>query len=105
MNRCIGDLERDGRGYSFDVLRAKVLLAYGHQVRSTPRFVRIALAGRFTTGPIPEVNFGASLEGLLATLETGYYEQRYEGGRWVERRMPSGLSTLKTLWFDEAPEG
>ena len=41
LNRQIGDMNRDGRGYSFDTLRAKSLVAHGADFRSVSKFERV----------------------------------------------------------------
>lgn len=41
VNRLIGDMHRNGRGYSFPVLRAKAILAHGLSKTAAPKFKKV----------------------------------------------------------------
>jgi hypothetical protein len=59
VNRLIGDFERAGRGYSFEILRAKSLLSHGVFKVERPKFSRFSR-------PAGVVDFGT-----MAPAETG----------------------------------
>lgn len=76
MNGIAKHINRMGRGYSFEAIRAKVLYRYGHHViKKVPRLtVRQSLrepqAG--SSIGIREVNFGVNVDTLLASLDAKY---------------------------------
>lgn len=85
LNSLIRVVDRMGRGYSFDVLRAKILYSYGTQKIVKPAYNRnafkvtenqIPLSGnRIMTGGVPKVNllgitrYGSNPNKLLLDLE------------------------------------
>lgn len=81
VNRLIGGLHRNGRGYDFDTLRAKALLSHGIHKVVQPKFRRRAgppddsmamvdLDRFFAPTPEP-INYGVSIDDLQRLLSTG----------------------------------
>jgi hypothetical protein len=77
LNNLIRAVNRNGRGYSFDVLRAKILYTMGaHKViQSAPKFTR---EDRFyyvssTDSGSPTVNYGADISTLLRLMDEGMF--------------------------------
>lgn len=81
VNRLIGDLHRNGRGYDFDTLRAKALLSHGIHKLVQPKFQRgtrppddsfamFDLDRLFAPTPEP-INYGVSIDALQKLLSTG----------------------------------
>lgn len=103
LNRLIGDFERAGRGYSFEILRAKALLAYGIEKKVPSRFVKwtgptdlyyarpgVEIAD---TGPLLtqlEMNVGADMQALLDHFESlkGWGLSTLTHRRWWEEPSP-----------------
>ena len=107
VNRLLDDLQRAGRGYSFDAIRAKALLAFGHQHVSTPEFIRDALANKvsqFKPGSLPQVHYGTNIEGLRGSLAGSLSRSRWDGERYVTEMLPMGVSTLKVIGLETNDE-
>lgn len=77
MNRLIDDMNRNGRGYSFEVLRAKALLSYGlHKTKTVP--FRRASGDSFSVGfattadiympAAVTLNYGVDIDALHAAI-------------------------------------
>lgn len=62
VNNLTRKIESEGRGYSFDALRAKVLYTNGFKIEKRPKFGRLSRA---------EVNFGAPISTFIEQLEKG----------------------------------
>ena len=41
LNRCIGDMHREGRGYKIDTLRGKLFVSHGYGFEEQPKFERV----------------------------------------------------------------
>jgi hypothetical protein len=81
-------MNRLGRGYSFEALRAKILFAEGafkkqiikpkferRRQQSDNEFASFALAGFMTNQPEPketEINFGVDISTLIEMIENGH---------------------------------
>ena len=108
INRALDDIQRAGRGYSFEVMRAKALLAHGHHKRDLPKFVRERFDNKHVSmspegwASLPRVNFGVDFESLRRAVCTTNTVARWDGSRYVETVLPSGLSTLKVPELEAA---
>lgn len=79
LNNLIRFVNREGRGYSFDVLRAKILYTKGAHdvVRIAPKFERRdpysmgRMIDTSTQSDIREINYGANISTLLRLQEEG----------------------------------
>jgi len=86
LNSLIRVMNRLGRGYSFEALRAKILFSEGAQKRAKPKFERraaprmaeIAMSRSFTVPdfdqpscPAKEINYGADISTLARMIEAG----------------------------------
>lgn len=75
LNRLIGDLNRAGRGYSFDVLRAKAMMAWGQKTpeRKFQRLSEGEIWGRerFMIAPAPD--YGVPISTLAEAIEAGLF--------------------------------
>lgn len=71
LNGLIKIMNRDGRGYSFDVLRAKMLLSNGMQkIHKTRKFSRIYDDRMMKDLPFErDINYGVSIQKLVQFLE------------------------------------
>lgn len=82
VNRLIGDIHRDGRGYDFHTLRAKALLSYGIHRTEKVKFVKSVIPddamglidmndifGFGLESRLP-TNYGVSIEALLKLIST-----------------------------------
>jgi transposase len=88
LNNLIRIMNRLGRGYSFEALRAKILFAEGafkkqiikpkferRRQQSDNEFASFALAGFMTNQPEPketEINFGVDISTLIEMIENGH---------------------------------
>lgn len=88
LNSLIRIMNRLGRGYSFEALRAKILFAEGafkkqiikpkferHRQQAGTEFASFALAGYMTNQPEPketEINFGVDISTLIEMIESGH---------------------------------
>ena len=71
LNGLIKIMNRNGRGYSFEVLRAKILLAYGsHKIEKSRKFNRLG-DDRFLASDLPDhdKNYGSSIQKLIEIFE------------------------------------
>lgn len=75
LNNLIRAVNRNGRGYSFDVLRAKILYTMGaHKVvQPPPKFTRQDLFyfDTCTRSGSPAINYGADISTLLRLMDEG----------------------------------
>lgn len=63
VNSLTRKIESEGRGYSFEALRAKVLYTNGFKIEKRPEFGRLSREG--------EVNFGPPISTFIRQLERG----------------------------------
>jgi transposase len=80
LNSLIGTLQRNGRGYTFEVLRSKALLTYGTHKVSKPKFKRAprprgGITANFEMAwgfelRLPDRNLGVDLARVTAALST-----------------------------------
>lgn len=101
VNRLLDDLQRAGRGYTFDVIRAKALLAYGHQRAETKKFYREKYANHYVDGRLnlPKDFYGANIDSLIRELNTKTTAYGWRDGRYVKIEL-SAISTLNVHWGD-----
>lgn len=99
VNRLLDDLQRAGRGYTFDVIRAKALLAYGHQKKETKKFYREKYAGHLAGYPLdlPQDVYGTDIDSLIRDLNSQTTAYSWRDGRYVKIKI-SAISTLKVVW-------
>lgn len=79
LNNLIRVMNRLGRGYSFDALRAKILFTEGIQKKTKPKFERrreepvfgMLVAESSTRYAETEKNYGADISTLIRMLEEG----------------------------------
>ena len=72
LNGLIKIMYRDGRGYSFDVLRAKILLNYGtHIIEKARKFNRLG-DDKFMMDALPDLDkdYGSSIQKLIRVFES-----------------------------------
>jgi transposase len=87
LNSLIRVMDRLGRGYSFEALRAKILFTEGVMKSGRPRFERKRKSGR----------------PLLAYMQTDYEARAYSALDWNEPddvNLGTSISTL-TTWIEE----
>lgn len=73
LNRLIGDLQRAGRGYSFDVLRAKAMMAFGRKAPA-PKFQRVPADVIWSREMrLPEPDYGVPISTLAEAIEAGLF--------------------------------
>jgi transposase len=101
INRSMDSIQREGRGYSFEAMRAKALLAHGHHKRELPKFIRERFDNKFVSMPrevwasLPKVNYGVDFESLRQVVAPKNTVHRWDGSRYVKQPLPSALSTLR----------
>lgn len=103
LNRTIDDLNRAGRGYEFEMIRAKALLTQGIHKTAHPKFRRGEGVSSF--GPwegLEDFSLGVDLNLLSAATRMTKTEFTYVGDQRFETVIP-GLSTLEG-WDDEGVE-
>lgn len=89
VNRILDDLQRDGRGYSFEVMRAKLMLA-GKLENKTFRDRHPGALMSAPAEPLETFRWGVDLGRLSDVFEAEFYLIR--DGQRVDQ--PKGLSTL-----------
>jgi transposase len=91
VNRILDDLQRDGRGYSFEVMRAKLMLA-GKLENKTfrDRHPGAFMGGGANVEPLETYHWGVDLGRLSDVFSAEFYIVR-DGRRFDQ---PKGLSTL-----------
>lgn len=91
VNRILDDLQRDGRGYSFEVMRAKLMLA-GKLENKTfrDRHPGAFMGGGANVEPLETYHWGVDLGRLSDVFNAEFYIVR--DGRRLDQ--PKGLSTL-----------
>ncbi len=97
INRFLDDLQRDGRGYSFDVMRAKLLLAEPLEKKTFRRRPGPIVMAHGLPEQRAAINLGIELSKLRDVF--GEAQELFYQGRTV--KLARGLSALQPV-FDEA---
>ena len=102
VNRIIDDLNRAGRGYEFEMIRAKALMTQGIHKTVHPKFVRGDGVSFF--GPLPdfeEFSLGVDIDALGQALRLKYTEFTYDGDRQIAT-VHEGISILDRIAAEDA---
>jgi transposase len=78
MNSIVRKIQSEGRGYSFDVLRAKIRYTYGFKMSERPKFQRqgwdekeAVVGPLFKLAPRPVVNYGVPISTFVEKYASG----------------------------------
>ncbi len=80
MNSLVRKVQNEGRGYSFEALRAKMRYTYGFQTISKPKFQKHGWTEEadydvplFKRSPEPEVNYGVPISTFVEKYASGEF--------------------------------